>query len=158
MSIKYTLLISSIFLILSSQNNSVWADYSSPIIAEEDDIKAPQAMHNMAPLMESADLMNLPSLSETTMLPKLDRSMMQDILDKQDVADLMTPFILTNNLKDELQSLNLSRMLQFKPGQEGTETKVLEDLKNQSLKERVKASTEKLYPFFESYFAYQTLD
>jgi hypothetical protein len=158
MSFKYTILISSIFLILSSQNNSIWADYSSPSIAEEDEIEAAQARHNMAPLLDKADWGNLPSLNETTMLPKMDRAMMQEVLDKQNVADMLTPSIITEILEADFKDLVFIRMAKFSPSQDVTDSKALDDLKSLSFKEKMEKSMERLSQFFPPHSLYNILD
>lgn len=163
MSMKSTLLLSSLFLILCSQHNPVWADYDSPSIAADDEVEDLQSQRAMAPLLENNNV--LPAMKEDAQLPNIQltaelstmaqQERLQEFLDQENLADYQTPSALDNDVQDDALLLTLSTKIQFSPNEDTISQDTRDALKSQTMKERIEKDLEKLGPYYQSYFSYQ---
>ena len=148
MSAKSILLISSLLIILSSQNTIVWAGYSSPSIAEEDEIEAAQSMKSMRSLLD-LDYAAVPLSEVESPSPMTNFTWMtEEALDKQEIPGLSSASFLTTDLQDEISSYQLSRRVGFTPST-GAAEEIRDSLKKESWIESIEKYLEKLAPYLD---------
>lgn len=151
MSIKSILLLTSFFIILSSQNAVVRADYSSPSIDAEDEIEAAQSMRAMGPLLDFDRAMVPLSEFESPSPIRNFTLMAKEALDKQEIPGLNGASFLTNELQDEILSYRFSMRIGFIPPQTATGEEMRDSLKKESWIEAIVKNLEKLTPYYGGY-------
>lgn len=161
MSIKSIMLITSLFLIFSAQNDHIGA-YPSPDSDVDDEIQAAQSTHDMAPLLDP-DHTKSPLLVEAEQ-PSSKKLFMRvqervlEALENQDITGLVAPSLISESLVNEYDILKLANRIGF--SLVGTENilKLRNTLKESSFIEKVEKALDKIEPFYQAYFWNETLD
>jgi hypothetical protein len=151
MSIKSTLIFTSLFIILSSYNAIVRADYLPSSITEEDGIEAAQSMKSMRPLLDLDHAMVPFSEFESASQIKKFTLMTEKALDKQEIPGLQRTSFLANELQDEIISYQLGMKVGFIPSQTATAEETRDSLKKESWIEAIEKDLEKLAPYYRGY-------
>jgi hypothetical protein len=165
MSIKSTLLISGLFLILCNQQSILCADFETPNIAVDEDFEATRSLRDMAALLEY-NSSNPPSMKEDSQLPKMpfaqDLSLMaqeeraEGILKSMDGISSIAPSAILDTNQEDLLMMVFERKTQFSPRERpimpqietnsAVKQDALDAVKNHPTKEALKNELQKLDP------------
>ncbi len=169
MSIKSTLLLAGLLLILNSHNAPIGAQYTSDINADDEFEKA-QTRSNMRPLF---DHKKATSLSEETIQAHTNNLPMkvQDALKVQDITNLLMPSLELNTLIDAYNILQLANRVGFSrtekdwslknelsPVDAKKASKLRTTLNEPSFIEKIEKALVKMDPYLQSYHWNQMLD
>lgn len=167
MSIKSSLLLAGLFLILNSYSASIGAKSD---ISAENEFENAQTRSHMKPLF---DHKKATSLSEETIQPHTDNLLLkvQDALKTQDIENLFTPSLELNTLIDEYNILQLAHRIGFSlteknlspenelsPVDAKETSKLRTTLKESSFIEKIEKALLKMSPDLQSHHWNQMLD